>query len=175
MVETGGLENRLRGDSHGGSNPSSSAITYLFRLSKFTGDYFLCARNLPDFIARTSEFRPKAIGLQRCLIVFSPTPARRAYSPAVRLSPANVMRLWYLRLFCCSVWITYRKLPGLYPRRFFSRSSWLCGKSSSRRIFTVAAAGESGNRRSRRGSFSWEVRASFPRFHPARNLPRNCR
>ena len=25
MVETGGLENRLRGDSHGGSNPSSSA------------------------------------------------------------------------------------------------------------------------------------------------------
>ena len=26
MVETGGLENRLRGDSHGGSNPSSSAI-----------------------------------------------------------------------------------------------------------------------------------------------------
>jgi hypothetical protein len=62
VVETGGLENRLRGDSHGGSNPSSSAITYLFRLSKFTGDYFLCARNLPDFIARTSEFRPKAIG-----------------------------------------------------------------------------------------------------------------
>lgn len=26
MVETGGLENRLRGNSHGGSNPSSSAI-----------------------------------------------------------------------------------------------------------------------------------------------------
>ena len=25
MVETGGLENRLRGDSHGGSNPPSSA------------------------------------------------------------------------------------------------------------------------------------------------------
>jgi hypothetical protein len=25
VVETGGLENRLRGNSHGGSNPSSSA------------------------------------------------------------------------------------------------------------------------------------------------------
>ncbi len=39
MVETGGLENRLRGNSHGGSNPSSSASQFL----QFTRTFLICA------------------------------------------------------------------------------------------------------------------------------------
>jgi antitoxin ParD1/3/4 len=45
VVETGGLENRLRGDSHGGSNPSSSARTSLLHGIKISLPESLC-----DFI-----------------------------------------------------------------------------------------------------------------------------
>ena len=44
MVETGGLENRLRGDSHGGSNPSSSA-SYP-KPAPFTPKRLLCPDDL---------------------------------------------------------------------------------------------------------------------------------
>jgi hypothetical protein len=46
VVETGGLENRLRRKVLGGSNPSSSA-SYLMESAPLSGAFFVCAQNVP--------------------------------------------------------------------------------------------------------------------------------
>ena len=84
MVETGGLENRLRGDSHGGSNPSSSATHSCVRprFSAVSDDMKRLCALLGDELLRWPDVSAKPMfgmrAFYRGATIFAILPEKRA-------------------------------------------------------------------------------------------------